>query len=149
MRVNKGSKGPPQRFSEICLSDALAVGGLGVRFEVTDESDTWPAFVVRHAQGLAAYINRCAHMALELDWDRGLFFDVDQRHLICATHGALYRADTGECVGGPCNGSGLEVLQVVETDGTVNPHDNPISDPRYVGPCREARIRGLTRAISV
>ena len=133
MSVKKGSQGLPQRLAAICSSDALAVGGLGVRFEVTDESDTWPAFVVRHAQGLAAYINRCAHLALELDWDRGLFFDVDQRHLICATHGALYTADTGECVGGPCNGSGLQVLQVVETEGTVY-----LSDPRYVGPCREA-----------
>ena len=133
MSVNKDSKGPPQRLAAICSSDALAVGGLGVRFEVADESATWPAFVVRHSKGLAAYINRCAHLALELDWDPGLFFDVDQRHLICATHGALYTADTGECVSGPCNGSGLQVLQVVEIEGTVY-----LSDPRYVGPCREA-----------
>lgn len=129
-----GSQVLPHRFSAICPSDALAVGGLGIRFEVADESDTWPAFVVRHSQGLAAYINRCAHLALELDWNRGMFFDVDQRHLICATHGALYAADTGECVGGPCNGSGLEVLQVVEVEGAVY-----LSDPRYRGPCSGAK----------
>ena len=133
MSVSKGSKGLPQSLAAICSSDALTAGGLGVRFEVADESDTWPAFVVRHSQGLAAYINRCAHLALELDWNQGLFFDVDQRHLICATHGALYTTATGECVGGPCNGSGLAVLQVIETEGTVY-----LSDPRYVRPCREA-----------
>ena len=101
----------------ICSSDDLAVGGPGVCFEVADENDIWPAFVIRHPQGVAAYINRCAHLALELDWDRGLFFDVDQRHLVCSTHGALYKADTGECAGGPCNGSALEVLDVVQTRG--------------------------------
>jgi len=128
------SQGLPQRLIVICSSEVLEVGGLGVRFEVVGESDTWPAFVVRHSQGLAAYINRCAHLALELDWNRGHFFDVDQFHLICATHGALYTADTGECVSGPCNGSGLDMLKVVETEGTVY-----LSDPRYKGLCREGK----------
>ena len=137
MSVKKDSQGLPQRLAAICASDALAPGGLGIRFEVTDESSTWPAFVVRHSCGLAAYINRCAHLALELDWDPGLFFDVDQRHLICATHGALYTADTGQCVGGPCNESGLKVLKVVETEGTVF-----LSDPHYVGVYREAKTGG-------
>ena len=137
MSVKKDSQGLPQRLAAICASDALAAGGLGIRFEVTDESNTWPAFVVRHSCGLAAYINRCAHLALELDWDQGLFFNVDQRHLICATHGALYTADTGDCVSGPCNGSGLEVLQVVEAEGTVY-----LNDSRYFELCREAKTKG-------
>ena len=137
MSNNKDSQGLRQKLSAICSSDALIAGGLGVRFEVADESNTWPAFVVRHSKGLAAYINRCAHLDLELDWDRGLFFDVDQRHLICATHGALYTAETGECVGGPCNGSGLKVLQVEETEGIVY-----LTDPRYVGSRRENKFEG-------
>jgi nitrite reductase/ring-hydroxylating ferredoxin subunit len=137
LKVKNDSQELPQRCGAICSSNSLTAGGLGVRFEVADENDTWPAFVVRHSQGLAAYINRCAHLALELDWNRGLFFDVDQRHLICATHGALYTADTGECVSGPCNGSGLEMLQVLEREGNVY-----LNDPRYGGPCREAKARG-------
>ena len=134
MTVKRGSQEFTKRFGAICSSGALTVGGRGVRFEVADENDTSPAFVVRHSQGLAAYINRCAHLALELDWDRGLFFDVDQLHLICATHGALYTADTGECVSGPCNGSGLEPLKVVEIEGVVC-----LSDPRYVWVSRVAK----------
>jgi nitrite reductase/ring-hydroxylating ferredoxin subunit len=105
---------------------------LGVCFEVADGNNIWPAFVIRHPHGVAAYINRCAHLALELDWDRGNFFDLDQRYLVCATHGALYTAATGECVSGPCNGSALEALEVAETDGTIY-----LVDPRYVEPCRE------------
>ena len=128
MSAKRSSRSPPKSLVAICSSDALETGGLGVRFEVADESVTLPAFVVRHSEGVAAYINRCAHLALELDWDRGLFFDVDQRQLICATHGALYTADTGKCVSGPCNGTGLEALEVVEKEGTVY-----LRDPRYAG----------------
>ena len=134
MSVSKDSQGRPQRLAAICSSADLATGGLGVRFEVTDGNNIWPAFVIRHSRGLAAYINRCAHLALELDWDRGLFFDVDQRNIICATHGALYTADTGECAGGPCNGSGLEVLKVVEKEGTVY-----LNDSYYARPCQQVK----------
>ena len=134
MNVEKGSQGHSQRLVAICASRDLVAGGLGVRFEVADESDTWPAFVIRHSEGLAAYINRCAHLALELDWNPGLFFDVDQRHLICATHGALYTADTDECVGGPCNESGLEVLKVVEKEGT-----DYLNDSYYARPCQQVK----------
>jgi nitrite reductase/ring-hydroxylating ferredoxin subunit len=39
--------------------------------------------------------------------------------LICATHGALYAPDSGRCLGGRCNGKGLEAVAVVEHDGQV------------------------------
>ena len=137
MIAKRDSQEHPKGFIVICSSGDLVVGGLGVCFEVADENNIWPAFVVRHPQGVAAYINRCAHLALELDWNRGHFFDLDQRYLICATHGALYRADTGECVGGPCNRSGLEALKVVEREGTVY-----MIDSRYGKPYREVNIEG-------
>jgi len=137
VNVNSDFQWPPKRFVAICSSDALDVGGLGFRFEVADHNRGWPAFVVRHSQGVAAYINRCAHLTLELDWDRGHFFDVDQQHLVCATHGALYTADTGECVSGPCNGSGLEVLKVDEKGGAVY-----LRDPRYSKISLEEKCKG-------
>ena len=135
MRSNQQSA--PQRSHAVCSSDSVITGGLGVRFEVTDKQDIWPAFVIRHSEGLAAYINRCAHLALELDWDPGLFFDGDQRHLICSTHGALYTPDTGECVGGPCNGYALEALRVVEIKGAIF-----LRDSRYVMCFRDSKSQG-------
>ena len=137
MIVQRDYQEPPRGFTAICYSDDLAIGGLGVCFEVADENGIWPAFVVRHSEGVAAYINRCAHLALELDWDPGHLFDIDQRHLICATHGALYTADTGKCVSGPCNGSGLQELQILEIEGTVY-----LNDPRYVELCRKTKTAG-------
>ena len=133
MIAKMDSRGPPRGSTVICCSDDLAVGGLGVCFEVADGNDVWPAFVVRHPRGVAAYINRCAHLTLELDWDQGHFFDLDRRYLICAAHGALYTADTGECVSGPCNGSGLEALKVAEAGGTVY-----LTDSRYGESCSGA-----------
>ncbi|REV42115.1 Rieske (2Fe-2S) protein, partial [Mycobacterium tuberculosis] len=38
-----------------------------------------------------------------------------------ATHGAVYRPDTGECAGGPCRG-GLVKIALSEHDGVVHWH---------------------------
>lgn len=90
-----------------------------MRFEVEYFGETVPAFVVRHAGVVRGYLNRCSHVAMELDWQEGLFFDSDGRDLICSTHGALYSAHDGRCLGGPCNGSPLVKLLVEEHDGKV------------------------------
>lgn len=56
---------------------------------------------------LYAYLNRCRHIAIALDWMDNEFFTTDKRYLICANHGALYEPKTGECVWGPCAGESL------------------------------------------
>jgi len=66
-----------------------------------------------------AYLNRCAHMPMELDWKLGKFFDIEGQLLICSTHGAIYAPDTGGCLGGPCFGGGLTPVAVEERDGKV------------------------------
>ena len=103
----------------ICASAALQDGGKGVRFEVDYFGDAAPAFVVRHAGRVHGYLNRCAHVAMELDWREAEFFDLQRRDLICSTHGAVYAADSGRCLGGPCAGKPLVRLQVGERAGQV------------------------------
>ena len=103
----------------ICEGAALRDGGDGVRFEVEYFGETAPAFVVRHAGRVVGYLNRCAHVAMELDWRPGQFFDSEGRDLICSTHGAVYAASSGRCLGGPCAGAPLVRLQVEERDGRV------------------------------
>jgi HAD superfamily hydrolase (TIGR01509 family) len=78
-----------------------------------------PAFLVRHRGGVRGYLNRCAHAPVELDWPEGRFFDETGLYLICATHGAMYRAEDGSCAGGPCHGRGLMTLDVREFAGQV------------------------------
>ena len=76
-------------------------------------------FVINHRGQFHAYINSCRHMVTPLDFVRYQFFTDDGSHLICATHGALYKPDTGLCVDGPCKGQSLHVLPVVVDQGEI------------------------------
>ena len=108
------------RWQAVCASAALAEGGDGVRFDVPAAGGApLPAFVVRYDGLPRAYLNRCSHVPVELDWQPGRFFDDSGLYLICATHGAMYNAEDGACAGGPCRGRGLSVLQACEAGGTV------------------------------
>ena len=104
----------------ICESGALVERGPGVRFVVRRVGQAWPAFAIRHDGVVQGFVNRCAHRGVELDWEHGRFFDVENRFLICATHGALYEADSGFCVAGPCLGGRLTKVPIVERDGKVS-----------------------------
>lgn len=103
----------------ICASEELVDGGKGVRFEVERGSVTEPAFVIRFRGTAHAYLNRCAHVPVQMDWQEGEFFDHSGLYLICATHGALYAPESGHCLGGRCNGRHLSPLRVAEHDGQV------------------------------
>src|SRR3954468_10449840 len=108
-----------ERERLICEGTALADSGRGVRFDVEYLGESVPAFVVRHGGRVHGYLNRCAHVAMELDWQEGVFFDFEGRDLLCSTHGATYDAATRRCLGGPCNGSPLVKLRLEERDGQV------------------------------
>jgi nitrite reductase/ring-hydroxylating ferredoxin subunit len=103
----------------ICASGELADGGRGVRFEVARPGGPAPAFAIRFHGTVHAYLNRCAHVPTELDWNPGEFFDSAGLYLICATHGALYAPETGRCLGGRCDGRHLEPLPVREHAGNI------------------------------
>ncbi len=103
----------------ICASTALTDGGPGVRFKIRQGAQEAAAFVVRYDERVYAYLNSCAHIPVELDWMEGEFFDKAGLYLICATHGATYEPATGHCIMGPCKGSHLVAVPVVERDGNV------------------------------
>jgi nitrite reductase/ring-hydroxylating ferredoxin subunit len=104
----------------ICASTALEDGGAGVRFEVERGGRREQAFAIRFRGRVHAYMNRCAHVPVELDWQPGQFFDSDKTLLICSTHGAVYDPASGACAGGPCpRRSGLEPVAVEERGGHI------------------------------
>lgn len=105
----------------LCNAAALTDGGLAVPFDVIYQGQTCRAFAIRFEGRAHAYLNRCAHVAMEMDYQPDRFFDSTGRWLICATHGATYRPDTGECRAGPCRG-GLVKIDLVEQDGVVHWH---------------------------
>jgi nitrite reductase/ring-hydroxylating ferredoxin subunit len=103
----------------ICEADSLADGGKGIRFPVTAFGGDGTGFVVRFRGTVHGYLNRCAHVPIELDWAEGEFFESSGMYIMCSTHGAIYLPDTGRCAGGPCRGGALRKIAVVERDGTI------------------------------
>jgi nitrite reductase/ring-hydroxylating ferredoxin subunit len=115
-------------------TQSIEEGGIGLRFSVKSirpkpglEDETIPAFIIKYDASFHAYLNRCGHIAVQLDFQAGEFFTDDGQTLMCATHGAEYAPDTGACLGGPCYGVGLEPIAIsVVDEGIV------LKDDRYV-----------------
>ncbi len=103
----------------ICNSADLQSGGKAVPFDVNYAGQTCTAFAIRYQGAVHAYLNRCTHVAMELDWQPGQFFDDTGAWLLCSTHGAAYKPDTGECSGGPCRG-GLVKIDILEQNSVVH-----------------------------
>ncbi|WP_374762160.1 Rieske (2Fe-2S) protein [Massilia scottii] len=103
----------------VCGSEQVLEGGRGVRFGVSAFGDKATGFVVRHKGTVYAYLNRCAHVPIELDWAEGEFFESSGLYLMCSTHGAIYVPESGFCAGGPCKGGRLRPIGVREEDGQI------------------------------
>ena len=112
---------PASNLQPLCQATDLAEGGLAVPFDVNYAGQTCRAFAIRFKGQVHAYLNRCTHVAMELDWQPNRFFDATGQWLLCASHGAAYLPDTGQCAGGPCHG-GLVTIELSEKDGTVYWH---------------------------
>lgn len=100
-------------------SDQIQEKGDGVRFDLPQLGPHTTGFAIRFDGQVYAYVNRCAHVPVELDWEHGKFFNVSQQWIICATHGAMYAPDSGQCVMGPCKHKALTPLNAREADGWV------------------------------
>lgn len=107
------------KSGRICASADLVERGPGHRFEVRQAGNLAPAFVVRYNGRACAFLNRCAHASVELDWEPGQFFDPTRVYLICSTHGAIYEPDSGRCIAGPCKGALLSAIAVEERDDSI------------------------------
>jgi nitrite reductase/ring-hydroxylating ferredoxin subunit len=103
----------------ICASADVVDGGKGIRFPVTAGSYDTTGFVVRYHGVAYAYLNRCAHVPIELDWAEGEFFESSGLYIMCSTHGAIYDPENGHCRGGPCRGGRLRQIAVREQDQQI------------------------------
>ena len=76
-------------------------------------------FVVNFRGTLRAYVNKCRHVPMTMDWVENQFFDESGDFLLCPTHGALYEPEGGECVAGPACGKALFAVPLVERGDEV------------------------------
>ncbi len=68
-------------------------------------------FAVRRQGEVFVYKNRCPHRGVPLEWQPDQFLDSSASLIQCATHGALFLIENGECVAGPCEGQSLTVIK--------------------------------------
>jgi len=64
-------------------------------------------FAVKKHEQIFLYRNICPHLGTPLEWQEDKFLDYDGELIQCASHGALFVIESGECVYGPCAGSTL------------------------------------------
>lgn len=121
MKTPDMSTAPSSPCVALCNSGDVREGGRAVPFDVRYAGQTCRAFAVRSQGVVQAYLNRCTHVAMEMDYQPDRFFDASGRWLMCATHGATYAPDTGACVGGPCRGP-LVKIELSENAGVVYWH---------------------------
>lgn len=101
---------------EIPIKDIPCPGSV----ELPSETTSTPGlFIVRHPEGINAFLNRCPHNGSELNWQPNQFFDRDGEYLICSLHGALFQPTDGLCVAGPCRGQGLTEIPIQITDSHI------------------------------
>ncbi len=80
-------------------------------------------FIVRREGQVYAYENRCPHRGIPLEWQTDRFLDESGSLIQCASHGALFLIESGECVSGPCAGQELSLIPCRED------HDGIWVDP--------------------
>ena len=114
-----GAAPDPASAVPLCASGALVEKGLALGFDVLHYRAPARAFALRFEGRVVAYLNRCLHVPVEMDWNPGDFLDSDKTFILCATHGAAYEPLTGRCAGGPCGRGRLTAIETVERDGRV------------------------------
>ena len=101
--------------TQLCRFSEVPDGGA----RVVDEACIGrPVIVVRRGEQVWAYVNRCPHFSVPLDFVPGNVSCYRSQVLMCAHHSALFRFDDGVCIDGPCSGAGLEAV-AVEVDSAA------------------------------
>ncbi|MDB5821151.1 MAG: 2Fe-2S ferredoxin [Rhizobacter sp.] len=104
---------------QLCLSSRLREKGNAHTFDVLHDKQPLHAFALRFDGQVVAYLNRCVHVAAEMEWQPDEFLDSRKQWILCSLHGAAYEPLTGKCGAGPCGRGSLTRVQVQEEDGQV------------------------------
>ena len=106
-------------MSELTRGDLERMEDPGSRGTTVDRNGkVEEAFVIKKAGRFFAYINHCPHTGAPLDWVPDQYLNLDQSHIQCAMHGALFEIETGVCVYGPCIN---RCLESVPLDQVIQP----------------------------
>lgn len=102
----------------LCTLDAIPDGGAQV-VDARRFNGAADVVILRRGQQAWAYINRCPHFSVCLDYEPGEVLTYDAQVLMCAHHGALFRFEDGHCIEGPCAGAALTPVAIRVVNGEV------------------------------
>ena len=109
----------PTRFKVARASDIKP--GESLKFLLPIRGADEECFLINFGGEFHAYVNRCRHVPMPMDWVDNQFFAEDGAYLMCQTHNAYYEPVSGECIAGPpsaCGKSLYRVLTEIE-DGVI------------------------------
>jgi nitrite reductase/ring-hydroxylating ferredoxin subunit len=103
----------------VCPTAALPAGE-SMKFMLPVRGAEEECFVVNFHGHYHAYVNRCRHVPMAMDWIDNQFFAEQGRYLMCQTHNAYYEPVSGECIAGPASACGKFLYRVpLEIDDGV------------------------------
>lgn len=76
-------------------------------------------FVVRQGTAVHGYVDLCPHAGMPLAQELDGYLTGDGQLIQCSWHGALFRVEDGQCVGGPCVGQRLRSWPVTVVDDVI------------------------------
>ncbi|NNG12293.1 MAG: Rieske (2Fe-2S) protein [Halobacteria archaeon] len=114
------------RFDELADPDSRAM-------TVMFPDGPGEVFVVRQGERVYAYLNQCPHTGGPLDWVPDQFLNLEQDHIQCATHAALFRIRDGFCVAGPCSGDHLTSVPASVENGEIVIRPRPCGTAGHAG----------------
>ena len=109
---------PPVQEVVVCSLEELDDPG-SMEFRIGEGDWPFRGFVIRQGDKVYAYQNHCMHLGHPLNWIPDKFLTGDGSQIICASHGAIYEIESGECVAGPCPGKRLHRVEIAIRDGEV------------------------------
>ena len=79
-----------------------------------------PVFIVKKNSQVYGYLNHCPHTGVNLEWLPNDFLNIDKTCIQCSLHGATFTIESGSCIQGPCNGTGLTPVNLtIDSDGYI------------------------------
>ncbi len=95
----------------VCRASDLKPGQ-SMKFLLAIRGAEEECFVINFGGELHAYVNRCRHVPMPMDWVDNQFFAEQGRYLMCQTHNAYYEPASGECIAGPPSACGKFLYRV-------------------------------------
>ena len=94
---------------KLCLYSDIPEGG-AKGFEINGKK----IVACNYRENIYIYENSCPHRSIPLEWQPDQFLDYEKTFIQCATHGALFKIDTGVCIAGPCVDDKLNKISFIQ-----------------------------------